>query len=102
MQDLDNLVNKLKTEQEELKPIVEADEKLVQSLIGKTLSVQQEQYEKEKERDKWIERGIGFFVGIISSLVASFLYQLGNNYFGNEGNSLVAENDQTFENEAST
>jgi len=97
--DLDNLVKNLKTEQEELKPIVEADEKLVQSLISKTLGIQQQQYKKEKERDKWIERGIGFFVGIISSLVASFLYQLGKNYFDNKNEDKETENNTVIENE---
>lgn len=59
-------LGKLKDEREKIKPLVEADRQVVESL----LRIQNEQTKREILTD----RIIGFFIGIAASLTASFLY----------------------------
>jgi hypothetical protein len=59
-------VNLLKEEEELLKPVVEADRKIVDALF----KIQAQQQSKSI----WLDRAFGFFIGIASSLVASLFW----------------------------
>lgn len=59
-------VDKLKEEQQKLKPVVEADRKVIDALF----KIQAEQQQK----NIWLDRAFGFFIGIASSLVASLFW----------------------------
>lgn len=59
-------LSELKTKQEQLKPVLEADQKTVDAIF----SLQAEQ----NKSNVWWERAIGFFIGISSSLVASLIW----------------------------
>ena len=63
LKESENLINSLKTEQEKLKPVVEADRKTVEALVE--LQVQR------LESNVWKERTIGFLLGFVSSILAS-------------------------------
>jgi uncharacterized membrane protein YjfL (UPF0719 family) len=43
-------------------------------VIEQILILQEERLAKQVERDKWVERALGFFIGVLSSVVASFVY----------------------------
>lgn len=58
----------LEKEKEKLKPIVESDRQIVDAIL-------QLQAEKTKQ-NVWIERGIGFLIGIFGSLIASVIWTL--------------------------
>ena len=66
------LIAKLSTERSQLEPIVQQQ----RSVIEQILTLQAQKQAAEAERAKWIERGFGFFGGIISSIIASFLYAI--------------------------
>lgn len=59
-------LNELKQEKKTLEPLVASDRKIVQSLF-----IQQEKRQNEKV---WYERAFGFFIGILSSLSATYLF----------------------------
>jgi hypothetical protein len=59
-------IKELEGEREKLKPVVEADRKVVDALF-------QLQAEKQKQ-SIWLDRAFGFFIGIASSLVATLLW----------------------------
>ncbi len=65
---LENVVTDLKSEKEELESIIKADKKLVQSLIGKTLAIQQEQYEREKLEINGLKEESFFLLGLFHLL----------------------------------
>jgi len=68
------VVEKLKSESEMLKPVVEADKKVVEALF----LLQSEQ----NKTTVWIDRLIGFLLGIFGSLIASIIFsaiRLGQN-----------------------
>jgi len=65
------IVNQLKNEKEQLKPIVQADKEVVNAIF----SIQ----ENRQRKSVWIDRAIGFFIGIFSSIAASYIFQ----YFQN-------------------
>jgi hypothetical protein len=55
----------IRKEKEKLEPIVNADRKAIQSII---------EFQENKYRGQvWKERAIGFIIGFISSLLASFV-----------------------------
>ena len=56
----------LKKERETLEPLIESDKKAVEALF-----IEQE---KRQRKNIWNERAFGFFTGILSSLIASFIY----------------------------
>lgn len=58
----------LEKEKEKLKPMVEADRQVVEAIL---------QLQAEKESSNvWLERGIGFMLGIAGSLVASIIFTI--------------------------
>lgn len=59
-------LSELKAKQEQLKPVVEADQKTIDAIFA----LQAEQNRK----NVWWERAIGFFIGIAGSLVASLIF----------------------------
>jgi hypothetical protein len=65
LKESEDLVNSLKSEQEKLKPVVEADRKTVDAIL--------ELQAQRTESGVWKERGIGFSLGVLSSIVASFI-----------------------------
>jgi hypothetical protein len=60
------LVEDLKNQKEILEPLIEADKKLVESIMST--------YEKRAKNDRWINIGAGFITGILSSLFAIFIH----------------------------
>lgn len=56
----------LKQEQEKLKPLVESDKKIVDAIF--------KAQEERNSANIWRERWIGFGVGILASLIASFIW----------------------------
>lgn len=66
IQEAQGTLEGLKKEQDKLKPLVEADHRVVESLLQIQAEIQ--------NREIWSERAIGFFIGIAASLVASFLF----------------------------
>jgi len=58
----------LKNEKKNLEQLVEVDKEIVESLF-----IQQE---KRQRKSIWNERAFGFFIGIISSLLASLIYSM--------------------------
>jgi ABC-type multidrug transport system fused ATPase/permease subunit len=60
------ILQSLKSEHDKLKPIVESDRKTIESILAA-------QDARNQIAQSW-ERWIGFFLGILASLVASFVY----------------------------
>jgi predicted negative regulator of RcsB-dependent stress response len=59
-------IQKLEEEQEKLKPVVDADREVIDAIL---------QLQDDKHRSRvWIDRGIGFSLGIIGSLIASIIW----------------------------
>lgn len=68
LQESEDLMNSLKAEQEKLKPVVETDRQVVEAIL---------ELQSQKSRNEvWKERGIGFFSGILASLIAAFIPRL--------------------------
>jgi hypothetical protein len=67
LQQSEELVGKLKEEHDRLKPVVEADQKVVAAVLAA-------QAENDKV-NRWGERLIGFGFGILGSLVAALIWQ---------------------------
>jgi len=71
-------VKSLKEEQSKLKPLVESDKKIVEDILS-----------IHAERNKiniWIDRLLAFILGVLSSLVAAFIFrkiEMKNNILGN-------------------
>jgi sensor c-di-GMP phosphodiesterase-like protein len=65
LQDSEKLVSDLKEQEKLLRPVVEADRKIVESL----LEIQNQKAQENLSRERWI----GFGLGVISSVVASLL-----------------------------
>ncbi|MDL1968797.1 MAG: hypothetical protein LWW97_09700 [Deltaproteobacteria bacterium] len=63
-----NVINKLKDEHEKLKPIVEADRKVIDTVFAL-----QEGRVKNK---MWQDRAVSFFLGILASMIASLVFTL--------------------------
>ncbi len=61
------IVNKLKNEKEQLKPLVDADQEIVNALFSI--------HEKRQKKNIWIDRAMGFFIGIVSSIAASYIFK---------------------------
>ena len=68
LKESEDLVNSLKSEQEKLKPVVEADRKTVEAIL--------ELQAQRAQTSVWRERGIGFALGVLSSILASSLIAL--------------------------
>jgi hypothetical protein len=66
LKESEDLIAYLKSEQERLKPFVDADRKAIQAV-----------FDLQDERNRstlWRERWIGFGLGVLASLIASFLF----------------------------
>ena len=59
-------IKDLEDKSKELRPIVEADENLVEQILAA--------HAKTQSNNVWWERAISFLIGVVSSLVASKLY----------------------------
>lgn len=59
-------LSELKTRQEQLKPVLEADQNTVNAIFAMQA--------EHNKNNIWLERAIGFFLGIASSLVASLIW----------------------------
>jgi hypothetical protein len=68
LKESEDLIVTLKMEQEKLKPVVEADRKTVEAL----LNLQSERSEQNIRRERWY----GFGLGVVSSIVASFIFSV--------------------------
>jgi predicted helicase len=68
LKESEDLVNSLKTEREKLKPVVQADRKTVDAL----LALQSERIAQNASRERWY----GFGLGVLSSILASFILSL--------------------------
>lgn len=68
LKESEDVVNRLQSEQEKLKPVVEADRKTVEALL-------ELQYQRT-EHAVWRERSIGFFMGFVASFLASLVIAL--------------------------
>lgn len=66
LKESEDLIADLKAEHERLKPFVEGDRKVVQAVFD----LQEERKSHIAKRERWI----GFGLGVISSIVASFVY----------------------------
>lgn len=68
LQELDNTINSLEEQKKKIEYIISLDKVKVEALL---------EYQNIKNiREKWIERIISFFIGVFSSLIATFLYIL--------------------------
>jgi len=65
LRESEDLVNHLKTEQEKLRPIVETNRQVIDAILDL-------QYQKSRS-DVWLDRGLGFLTGILTSVIAAFL-----------------------------
>ena len=63
-----SVINELKDEHEKLKPIVEADRKIIDTVFAL-------QEEREKNRI-WLDRAVSFFLGILASMIASLVFTI--------------------------
>ena len=61
-------LSSIKTEHEKLKPLIEADRRVIDALFA----AQEARNQEAQTRERWI----GFGFGVIASLMASFLYAL--------------------------
>jgi hypothetical protein len=68
LKESEDLIVSLRIEQEKLKPVVEADRKTVEAL----LSLQAERNERNIRQERWY----GFGLGVVSSIVASFIFSV--------------------------
>jgi chromosome segregation ATPase len=59
-------IEQLQEERNKLKPVLEADRKIVEALF-------QIQAEKQ-QKNIWLDRAFGFFIGVASSLVGSLVW----------------------------
>jgi hypothetical protein len=66
LQEQQAVVEKLKSEQSVLKPVVEANKEVVEALFK--LQAQ------HNSANVWVDRAIGFLLGIVGSLIASIIY----------------------------
>lgn len=62
----ERIIKSLEEERNKLKPLVEADQKIINAMFA----IQEER----KRTSIWIDRGIGFLMGISSSLIASLIW----------------------------
>lgn len=69
MRDTQDALDSLKTERDNLAPLVQSDREVIDSIF-----LAQEQ---RSESNIWTERWIGFGFGIVASLIASFLWFVG-------------------------
>jgi len=66
LQESEDIVNKLKGEQEKLAPVVATDRQIISAILD---------FQSQKAQgDIWKERFIGFAIGIVASIIASFIY----------------------------
>lgn len=70
LKESEDLVNNLKSEQEKLKPVIDADRKTVDAIL--------ELQAQRARTSVWRDRLIGFGLGVLSSILASFLIALGS------------------------
>ena len=68
LQQTQRTLTELKEQQEKLKPVVEADKKLVEAILSTHADKQRENI--------WWERAVGFFIGVVSSLSAAVIISL--------------------------
>ena len=61
-----SIIDRLKKEEQKLRPVVEADRRMVDAVLQAQAAYQR--------KEIWIERIVAFFLGIASSIVASFVY----------------------------
>ena len=61
-----DVLTELKKEEQNLRPIVETDRGVVNAIL--------EAQAKQTKQDLWKDRGIGFALGILASLIASILF----------------------------
>ena len=66
LRESEDVIGRLKSEETQLRPVVEADRKVVTSIL--------EAQEQRSKSAAWKERTIGFALGILASLIASILY----------------------------
>jgi len=63
-----SVLDDLKDEHDKLKPIVEADRKIIDTVFA---------LQEEREKNKiWLDRTISFFLGILASMIASLVFTL--------------------------
>lgn len=62
-------IDALKTEEDRLKPLVEADKKVIDAVFA----AQEARNEQAQRRQTWL----GFVLGVLSSLMASFVWSIG-------------------------
>lgn len=72
LKESEDLVNNLKTEQEKLKPVVEADRKTVDAI----LEFQAQKTQTNVSRERWIGFGLGVLSSILASLIVGLISQL--------------------------
>ena len=60
------VLTQLKEEKKNLEPLVQADREIVEAVF--------KQQEKRQREKVWYERAFGFFIGVLSSLLATFIY----------------------------
>jgi 2C-methyl-D-erythritol 2,4-cyclodiphosphate synthase len=70
LKESENVVSDLKVQHEKLKPVVEADQKVVNAILDAQAS--------RSNVHVWRERGIGFVLGTLSSLVAAAVIWAGS------------------------
>lgn len=68
LKESEDIINTLKTEQEKLRPVVEADRQTVNAIL--------ELQSQKQQQGAWWERGIGFALGVLSSALASAIISL--------------------------
>lgn len=70
LKETQDLLSKLEQEREKIEPLLKADRALVDALLEQYYQIQI----RKNEENVWKERGIGFIIGVASSLVASILW----------------------------
>jgi len=73
LQEHQDLIDSLRIEKDKLKPIVDADRKIVDAIF--------EAQEEKKENEIVTQRWVGFGLGVVSSLIASIIWQIFNLLF---------------------
>ncbi len=71
LEDSQAIVEKLKSEKKKLEPVVESDRKFVDAVLAAQANRQ--------AVNVWMERGIGFVIGTLGSLLATFIWTFFSN-----------------------
>ncbi|MEM8639125.1 MAG: hypothetical protein AAGG51_09965 [Cyanobacteria bacterium P01_G01_bin.54] len=71
-------LNSLNEEKEQLEPIVQADRETIEAILDFQA--------RRKRTNVWIERGIGFGLGVLSSIIATSIWTIGSILWRNKMN----------------